>query len=85
MGSLRRPALHKVLHKVLDGGSGEGEWSLRRYRSDVEQKAGESEDADEALDEMGRSIVAKVADDVRIAIRGTRVEIAVYKTFRAER
>ena len=68
-----------------DGGSGEGEWSLRRYRSDVEQKAGESEDADEALDEMGRSIVAKVADDVRIAIRGTRVEIAVYKTFRAER
>ena len=50
-------------------------WSLYSYMTAVE------ENKDEAYDELERSIVAKLADDVIVGVRGKNVEIVVKKSF----
>lgn len=52
------------------------EWSLERYRQSVarEEKA-------KAWDELEKSILGKLADDVRIGLRLDQVEITIAKTF----
>lgn len=52
------------------------EWSLQRYRNLLE-RAGKSE----AWDELEKSIVASLADDVIVAVRGDRAEIIIQKNF----
>ena len=55
------------------------QWSLKKYKSEVESAgAGAGE---EAWDELERSIIANVADEVSVSIVGTVVEIVVYKSF----
>ena len=54
--------------------SGTGTWSLSTY------KAGVSEGS-EAWDELEKSIIAKLADDVTVGIISGRIEITVRKTF----
>ena len=49
-------------------------WSLRDYRDAVRDDA-------EAWDELESSIVAKVADEVKVGIRGGYVEMVIYKIF----
>ncbi len=66
------------------GGSISGEaasvWSMAMYRNMVQQHLGESPEASAAWDELEKSIVANIADDVKVSILGANVEIAVYKT-----
>ena len=50
-------------------------WSLFNYKSAVE------ENGDDAYDELERSIVAKLADDIIVGVRGKNVEIVVKKSF----
>ncbi|MBR4879759.1 MAG: hypothetical protein IKU13_08025 [Clostridia bacterium] len=50
-------------------------WSLYNYKEAIE---GEKE---EAYDELERSIVAKLANDIIVGVRGNNVEIIVKKTF----
>ena len=50
-------------------------WSLYNYKAAVE------ENKDEAYDELERSIVAKLADDIIVGVRGKNVEIVVKKAF----
>lgn len=52
------------------------EWDLAQYRQQVidQQQA-------EQWDELEKSIVGKLADDVTVSIKGERVEIAVKKSF----
>ena len=50
-------------------------WSLEAYRKQAEEKKGE------AWDELEKSIVANIADDVTVGITGKSVEIMVKKTF----
>ena len=50
-------------------------WSLFNYKTAVE------ENKDEAYDELERSIVAKLADDIIVGVRGKNVEIVVKKSF----
>ena len=50
-------------------------WSLFNYKSAVEN--GE----DDAFAELERSIVAKLADDIIVGVRGKKVEIVVKKSF----
>ena len=50
-------------------------WSLYSYKAAVE------ENKDEAYDELERSIVAKLADDIIVGVRGKNVEIVVKKAF----
>lgn len=51
-------------------------WSLSNYITQVQQ-----EERKDAWDELEKSIVAKLADDVTVSIHGDRVEIIVKKTF----
>ena len=56
-------------------------WSMQQYKSEVESGRSEREDAQEAWDELEKSIVANVADEVRISIVGSTVEITIFKAF----
>ena len=55
------------------------EWSMRRYENAVSAKMGEDEAAREAWDELEKSVVKNVADDVRVFIRGGYVELTILK------
>ena len=53
-------------------------WSLRAYRDAVSENR---EKEPEKWDELEKSITAKLADDVKIFIRGNTVEMIIEKTF----
>ena len=53
-------------------------WSLRAYRDAVAENR---EKEPEKWDELEKSITAKLADDVKIFIRGNNVEMIIEKTF----
>jgi len=55
-------------------------WSLNRYVLKV-QAAEESEEKSEAWDELEKSVITKLADDVLVGILGNEVEITVKKSF----
>ena len=59
-------------------------WSLRQYRATVEQEKLENGEAQEEWDELEKSIVANLADEVSIAIRNGAVEMVIYKDFSEE-
>jgi hypothetical protein len=50
-------------------------WSLINYKTAVEEKE------EDATAELERSIVAKLADDIIVGVRGKNVEIVVKKSF----
>ena len=50
-------------------------WSLFNYKTAVEEKE------EDAYAELERSIVAKLADDIIVGVRGKNVEIVVKKSF----
>ncbi len=54
------------------------EWSLLQYKSMVEKEKKQKK-AVEAWDELEKSIVANIADDVRVGVRGDIVEITIVK------
>jgi hypothetical protein len=58
-------------------------WSLQQYRKDVEQLRLEREDAniDAKLEELERSIVAAIAEDVRVSVKDNEVEMVIRKDF----
>ncbi len=62
-------------------GSGlDWEWSMVQYEEDLMPYVQRREDrALEAWDELEKSVVAKVADDVKVAIRGGTVELTIIK------
>lgn len=55
-------------------------WSLRQY-SDSVQELIESAAKEAAWDELEKSIIARLADDVIVSIKGKNVEIIVRKAF----
>lgn len=56
-------------------------WSMNEYRRDLEQNKGKKTEAAEAWDELEKSIVANVADNVTVSIVGKTVEITLSKAF----
>ena len=62
---------------VMDGVT----WSLDAYRQGVEGAKGSDREAEEAWDELEKSILAKLADDLRVSIKGNVAEIVVEKRF----
>lgn len=66
------------------GGSGfgvlDGDWSMAGYKAELKKHEGDR-GAKEAWDELEKSIVASIADDVRVKIIGNTVEIIVTKAF----
>ncbi len=55
-------------------------WSMQRYKDEV-LALGDRDDARETWDELEKSIVAKLADEVRVYIRSGRVELVIDKSF----
>ena len=55
------------------------EWSMRRYENVVSSKMDQDNAAREAWDELEKSVVKNVADDVRVFIRGRYVELTIVK------
>ncbi len=56
-------------------------WSMNTYKEEIKRDAGKSKEAREAWDELEKSIIANVADDVKVRIAGEKVEMIVYKKF----
>ena len=56
-------------------------WTLQTYRADLVQ-AGDSDGAAEAaLEDLEKSIVARIADDVVVGVKGDRVDLVITKAF----
>ncbi len=58
-------------------------WSMKKYMSGVEEMKNDSEESEQEWDELEKSVVARLADEVSVAIRGERVEMILYKSFPA--
>lgn len=56
-------------------------WSMDEYRMVLQSQENKEMAADDAWDELEKSIVAKIADDVKVSVVGKNVEIIVFKTF----
>ena len=54
-------------------------WSLESYKKSVEQASTGDAAAKEAWDELEKSIVASIADDVKIGVSGNTVELIIEK------
>lgn len=55
-------------------------WSLKRYRESLSEESSE-EYYEEAWDELEKSVVANLADDVRVGIRNDKLNLTVIKKF----
>lgn len=56
-------------------------WTLQQYRSNLEDDRGIGE-VDAAWDELERSIVARLADDIVVGVRGDSIEMIITKRFK---
>ena len=73
------PVMHGLF---MPGGSMAPEsmtWSMADYREQLQQFAHRDPNALEAWDELEKSVVANVADNVKVFIRGRFVEMVIYK------
>ncbi len=61
--------------------SGSFNWSLSKYRTEIESTHTNSSEAEAAWDELEKSIVANIADEVKVSIIGQTVEITIIKEF----
>ena len=59
-----------------------GRWSLSAYRDNLRNRQGENTKAEPALDELEKSIVAHLADEVTIGIHGHRIRLVISKNIR---
>ena len=58
-----------------------GQWSLGNYRHALKEKVREDATAETSLDELEKSIVANLADEVIIGIKDSRVKLVISKQF----
>jgi len=54
-------------------------WSLENYKTSIESVTDSEEAAKEAWDELEKSIVASIADDVKVGVSGNNVELIIEK------
>lgn len=56
-------------------------WAMSTYVASIENESETRKEAQDAKDDLERSIVANLADDVTVHIVGSDVEITIYKAF----
>ncbi len=56
-------------------------WTLQTYRHDLDQAKDADDAADEAWDELEKSIVARLADDIVVGVKGDRIDMIITKRF----
>ena len=59
-------------------------WIMSEYRSDIDSRRNQSAEAEKQWDELEKSIVARLADEVKVSMRGVNVEITIIKSFTKE-
>lgn len=65
----------------MDDPFGDYIWSMSYYVEELQRKMETAKEASEAWDELEKSIVASIADDIKVKIKGKNVEIILYKAF----
>lgn len=55
-------------------------WTLQAYRADLAREAG-ADRAAEALEDLEKSIVASLADDIVVGVKGDRVDMIITRKF----
>ena len=55
------------------------EWSMLEYRNALSENPDQTEATRQAWDELEKSVLANVADEVKVSIKGAEVELTVYK------
>lgn len=58
-------------------------WSLSAYKSGVAEQKESNDKAREAWDELEKSILGNIADDVRVSIKGNMAELTILKKMNA--
>ena len=84
LGGLILDSMHHVKGRVkgvlgrgiIEDGAEESEWSLKAYRDHLD---GGDEDSRQALEDLERSIVAHIADDVILRMRGGQVSLLIIR------
>ena len=56
-------------------------WTLQSYRNDLDHARGEDAEVDQMLDELEKSIVARIADDIVVGVKGDRIDLIITKKF----
>ena len=56
-----------------------GKWSLSAYRQNLRKQQEDNREVDPALDELEKSIVAHLADEVTVGIHGHRIRLVISK------
>jgi hypothetical protein len=80
VASVTSPLLAPDMFEQTGMTSLEREWSLIRYVGALSDKVKEDDPAaKEAWDELEKSVVARVADDVKVSIKGRTVEMTIIK------
>ena len=67
-----------------EGGTGRQNvyrWSMKSYKSRMEREKKRTGETDLTWQNLEKSIIARIADDVSISIMGTSVEIIAFKAF----
>ena len=54
-------------------------WSLENYRNSFDTISDRNEAVQEAWDELEKSIIANLADDVRVGVSGNKVSLVIEK------
>ena len=73
-GIFRNAMVSGKLAAAAKGTKGDS-WSLKSYMADTKEEEGNQE----AYDELEKSVVAKLADDVTVSVNEGRVRMVVYK------
>ncbi len=56
-------------------------WTLEAYREGLAEQSVQDSDVDEARNELEKSIVGKLADDVIVGVKGDCIELVIVKNF----
>lgn len=76
---------YAMINTVAANPAGAGEtssiWLMSAYREEICTHAESSEEAGEAWDQLEKSIVANIADEIKVSFAGKSVGITVYKAF----
>ena len=78
-GTVMYGAMGMVDPEALNAGSLAYAWSLEQYRQSVGDDMQEKEELSEAWDELEKSIVASIADNVSVSVKGGTVEMVIEK------
>ena len=54
-------------------------WIMSDYKTEVQKNADKDKAAQQAWDELEKSVLAKIADDIKVGVVGNSVEIIIYK------